>query len=304
MRIPGMRGLAVGVVFKQAVKEYASDDMSTYASALAFQTLFSLFPFIVFLIALLGVLQLGDFFDLLRTQAAHFLPPSAMDQVNKVIGEIQRPRGGLLSTGVLLAVWASSAAIRATMDALNVAYDIKERRPTWKIYLLSIVYTIGIAALLIVATALMVMGPELIRWVTGLVGLDSIFVVLWTWLRWPVALLLMCLAIALVYYVAPNIKQQFRFITPGAVLAVLVWIAASLLFSLYVQHFANYSRTYGSLGTIIGLLMYFFISAAVMLLGAEVNSVIEHMMPAEEKTPEENAALRDSRDCDTEGVSR
>lgn len=294
MRIPGMRGLGMGGVIKQAITDFVDDDMSTYASALAFQILFSLFPFIVFLIALLGVLQLSDLFDLLRTEAALILPRAAMAEVNKVIGEIQQPHGGLLSMGVALAIWAASSGIRATMDALNVAYDVKEHRPVWKRYLLSIVYTVGIAVLLVVATVLLVTGPAAMQWLTGWVGLDRLFVALWGWLRWPVALAIMCLAIALVYHVAPNIKQQFRFLTPGAVVAVAAWIAGSLAFNLYLQNFANYGATYGSIGTIIGLLTYFFISSAALLMGAEINSVIEQAMPVEEKTPEENAAPPDS----------
>jgi membrane protein len=303
MRIPGMRGLGMGSVIKQAVVEFGDDDMSTYASALAFQILFSLFPFIVFLVALLGVLQLSQLFDMLRGQAALILPHAAMDEVNKVISEIQQPRGGMLSLGMVLAIWAASSAVRATMDALNVAYDVKERRPAWKLYLLSIVYTVGFAALLVVITGLLVTGPTAMQWLTRWSGLDGLVAAVWVWLRWPAAMVTMCFTLALVYYVGPNIKQQFRFITPGAVLAVTIWIVASLGFNLYLQNFANYSATYGSIGTIIGLLMYFYISAAVMLLGAEVNSVIEHCMPAEERTAEENAALRDSRSGARDGAA-
>ncbi|MDB5823201.1 MAG: YihY/virulence factor BrkB family protein [Herminiimonas sp.] len=295
MRIAGMRGLGMGTVFKQAVVEFGDDDMSTYASALAFQILFSLFPFIVFLIALLGVLQLSPLFDLLRGQAAVILPLAAMEEVNKVISEIQQPSGGMLSLGMVLAIWAASSAVRATMDALNVAYDVNERRPTWKLYSLSIIYTVGFAALLIVVTGLLVTGPTAMQWLTRWSGLDGLVAAVWVWLRWPAAMVTMCFTIALVYYVGPNIKQEFRFITPGAVLAVTLWIVASLGFNLYLQNFANYSATYGSIGTIIGLLMYFYISAAVMLLGAEVNSVIEHYTPAAERAPEINAALQDSR---------
>jgi membrane protein len=295
MRIAGMRGLGMGSVIKEAVVEFGDDDMSTYASALAFQILFSLFPFIVFLIALLGVLQLSQLFDLLRGQAAVILPLAAMEEVNKVISEIQQPSGGMLSLGMVLAIWAASSAVRATMDALNVAYDVNERRPTWKLYSLSIIYTVGFAALLILVTGLLVTGPTAMQWLTRWSGLDGLVAAVWVWLRWPAAMVTMCFTIALVYYVGPNIKQEFRFITPGAVLAVTLWIVASLGFNLYLQNFANYSATYGSIGTIIGLLMYFYISAAVMLLGAEVNSVIEHYTPPAERTPEINAALQDSR---------
>jgi membrane protein len=279
MQIPGLRGLGPMTLLKQSVKEFLSDDMTTYASALAYQALFSLFPFIIFLIAMLGFLHLSDFFDWLRQQAALLLPQQAMNQVNKVILELKQPQGGLLSFGAVLALWTASAGVRAVMDALNAAYDVREGRPAWKLYPLSILYTIGIAAMMIAATALLLVGPQAIQWLAGQVGLEQLVVTLWTWLRWPVILLLLTLAIAVVYYVAPDVEQDFRFITPGSVLTVVVWILASLAFNYYLNHFANYSVMYGSVGTIIGLLLYFFISSAVLLFGAEVNAVIEHHSP-------------------------
>jgi membrane protein len=253
--------------------------MTTYASALAYQVLFSIFPFFIFLIALLGVMGRADFFDWLRTQAQYFLPADAMQQVNHVLGEIQQPQSGLLSTGVVLAIWAASAGVRAVMNALNVAYDVTEGRPAWKVYPLSILYTIGLAAMLITAALLMVVGPQAMQWLAHYVGLEQLIVTLWTWLRWPLALLLLCLAVAVVYYVGPDVEQEFRFITPGATLAVFTWIALSLAFSYYVANFGNYNATYGSIGTIVVLLLYFFISSAVLLFGAELNAVIEHHAP-------------------------
>jgi membrane protein len=165
------------------------------------------------------------------------------------------------------------------MNALNKAYDVEEGRPWWKLYPLSVLYTVGIAAMLIAAAVLLVVGPEAVQWLAQQVGLEQLFVILWTWLRWPVVLFLLTLAVAVVYYVAPDVEQDFRFITPGAVLSVIVWIAASLAFDYYVRNFADYSVMYGSIGTIIVLLLYFFISGAVLLFGAEVNAVIEHHAP-------------------------
>jgi membrane protein len=165
------------------------------------------------------------------------------------------------------------------MNALNRAYDVKEGRPAWKLYPLSILYTIGIAALMIAAAALFLIGPQAMQWLAHQLGLEQLFVILWTWLRWPVVLLLLTLVVALIYYVAPDVEQEFRFITPGSVIAVLVWIASTLGFDFYIRSFANYSATYGSIGTIIVLLLYSYISAAVLLFGAEVNAVIEHHAP-------------------------
>lgn len=279
MRIPGLRGISPMTILKDAVKDFSADDMTTYASALAYQVLFSLFPFVIFLIALLGFFNLSSFFDWLREQAQLLLPQESMNQVNQVITDLQQEKGGLLSLGVIVALWSASAAIRATMNALNVAYDVNEGRPAWKLYPLSVLYTIGIAVMMILAAAFLMLGPQAMQWLADQIGMGQIFVTVWTWLRWPAALLLLTLAVAVVYYVAPDVEQEFRFITPGATLAVIVWIAASVGFNYYVSNFADYNATYGSVGAIIALLFYFFISAAVMLFGAEINAVIEHHSP-------------------------
>src|SRR5512143_51844 len=275
MQIPGLSELDPGTVLKRALKEFLDNDMLTQASALAYQVLFSLFPFILFLVALLSFLHLSNFFDWLRSQTEVLLPPQATDQVNRVIGELQQPQGGLLSVGIVLALWAASAGVRSVMNALNVAYEVAESRPTWKRYGLSLLYTMGLAALLILAAGLMILGPQVIQWLAQQVGLEPLFVTVWTWLRWPVAMVLLMLAVAIVYYMAPNVEQPFRFITPGSTFSVLVWIAASLGFGYYVQNIADYNAMYGSIGAIIILLFYFFLSAAVLLFGAEVNAVIE-----------------------------
>lgn len=288
MRIPGLRGLSPVAVVKEAVKDFMDDDMTTYASALAYQILFSIFPFILFLIALLGFLNMSSFFDWLREQAQLLLPAQAMEPVNQVITDLQEQKAGLMSIGVIVALWTASAAVRATMNALNVAYDVKESRPAWKLYPLSILYTIGLAALMIVATVLLVVGPEAVQWVARYIHMEQFFVTLWAWLRWPAALIILTLVVAIVYYIAPDVEQSFRFITPGAAFSVLVWVVSSIAFSFYISNFSDYNATYGSIGTIIVLLLYFFISAAVMLLGAEINAVIEHHVP-EGKNPGEKA---------------
>jgi len=276
MPIFDTRGIGATTLLKKTFKEFSSDDMSTYASALAYRALFSLFPFLLFLLALLGFLNLSDFFDWIRQQAALALPPMAMEQVNPVIDQLQRQQGGLLSFGILAALWTASVGFRSLMNAMNRAYDVREGRPTWKLMLLSMLYTVGSAVLLLACAMLMVLGPQVMGWLADLVGLRDVVVVLWAWLRWPVVIFLMMLLVAVLYYVTPDVEQKFRFITPGSVLAVVVWVAASLAFGIYVQNFADYNATYGSIGAIIVLLLYFYISAAVLLLGAELNAVIEH----------------------------
>ncbi|QXI46606.1 MULTISPECIES: YihY/virulence factor BrkB family protein [Pseudomonas] len=289
MIFPDLRGLPLHRVLVRTVKEFLDDEMSTYASALAYQALFSLFPFLLFLIALIGFLHLPDFFSWLRLQSELVLPPQALEQVNPVIDQLQQSKGGLLSVGIVIALWTASAGVRLMMSAMNAAYDVPEGRPAWKRMPLSIIYTVGLAGMLLVAAALMVLGPQVMEWIAAQVGMQEFIVTLWTVLRWPVIVILLMVAVAVIYYVMPDVKQEFRFITPGSVLAVVVWIVASLGFAYYVKTFADYNAMYGSIGAIIVLLLYFYISAAVLLLGAEMNAVIEHMS-SEGKNPGEKEA--------------
>jgi membrane protein len=277
MIFPELRQLPLTKVMVRTVSEFLDDEMSTYASALAYQMLFSLFPFLLFLIALIGFLHLPDFFSWLRLQSELVLPPQALEQVNPVIDQLQQSKGGLLSIGIFIALWTASAGVRLMMSAMNAAYDVVEARPVWKRIPLSVAYTIGIAMMMLAVAALMVTGPQVMNWIAAQIGMEEFIVTLWTILRWPLIVILLMVAVALIYYVMPDVKQEFRFITPGSVLAVVVWILASLGFGYYVKTFADYNAMYGSIGAIIVLLLYFYISAAVLLLGAEMNAVVEHM---------------------------
>ncbi len=265
-------------VAKRSVQEFSSDDMMSYAAALSYYIFFSLFPFIIFLLALLGVLNLTSLFDWLIKQSQTMLPGQASGLVKDIVGQIRgQAASDLLSIGAVVALWSASAAVRAAMHALNVAYDTEDRA-VWKKFPLSILYTLILAVLVLAAVGLMVLGSTAAQWFGQLVGLGSLFVTLWTWLRIPVAVVLMMLVLALVYYLFPKTDQPFRFITPGAVIAVIVWVAASLGFSWYVTNFANYTATYGAVAAVIVLLLYFFISSAIMLFGAEVNAEVYHQM--------------------------
>lgn len=299
MIFPQLRELQFSKVMIRTVKEFIDDEMSTYASALAYQMLFSLFPFLLFLIALIGFLHLPDFFTWLREQAAYVLPALALDQVNPIIDQLQQSKGGLLSVGIVVALWTASAGVRLMMSAMNAAYDVPEERPAWKRIPLSIAYTVGFAGLLLTVAALMVVGPQVMNWLAEQIGMEYFIVTLWTIARWPLIVILLMISVALIYFVMPDVKQSFRFITPGSVLAVVVWIVASIGFGIYVKNFADYNAMYGSIGAIIVLLLYFYISAAVLLFGAEMNAVIEHMSAEGkdkgEKDPNESPSAKYQR---------
>lgn len=262
--------------------------MLTYAAALSYSALFALFPFLIFLITLLGFLDIPDFFDWLLEQAQAALPADSYRLVENVISEIQgQTRGGVLSITLMMAIWGASSGIRSLMNAMNAAYGVKENRPAVRRYSLSVAYTLGLALLLIASAGLMLIGPRAMQWIADEVGMGHQFVTAWTWLRWPVLVVLLMVMAALVYSLVPNVQSDFSLLSPGAMLAVAIWLIASYGFSLYVQRFANYSATYGSLGGIVVLLLYSYISSAVLLLGAEVNAQLRSLDFAGPKAPED-----------------
>lgn len=273
----GLRGLGPGELIVRTARGFMAHNMNTFAAALAFRGLFALFPFILVLLALLGALGQPQFFTWLTDQAKAALPPAAFQTVDQVVLEIQGgPEGGLISAGLIGAIWMASVGVRSMFTALNAAYEVPESRPIWLLFPLSIVYTIGLAGMVTLATAFMLIGPQVVQWLADHVGLSEVAVVLWSVLRWPMSILLMLIAVAVIYHLAPCVRQPFVLITPGAVLAVVVWIAASVAFTFYLEAFGagTYGATYGSLGGVIVLLLYIFISASVLLLGAEVNATI------------------------------
>ena len=275
----------------RSIKKFTVDDMAVYAAALSYQLLFSIFPFMIFLLALLGLLNITELFDWLLKQSQTVLPGRASELVTNMVEQLRSGAGGALSFGAVVGLWSASSAVRMTMHALNVAYKVEDPA-VWKKFPLSIFYTILLAVLVIAAAALMLIGPRLAAWVAKQVGLGSEFTTVWTWARIPVGVVLLVLVAALIYYLFPNTGQPFRLITPGAVLAVIVWVVASLGFSWYVANFASYNAVYGSLAGAIVLLLYFFISAAILLLGAELNSELYHQT-LEDEGPEEGGAEDD-----------
>jgi membrane protein len=277
--ISGLQGIGLRDLVTRTVLNFVRHDLGTYAAALAFNLILALFPFVIFLLGLVGVVDRPEFFDWLLDQARVTLPGDAYRSVRQVVDEVRgNQQSGFISIGIGLALWAASTGVRSVMTGLNAAYDIPESRPIWVVYPLSILYTIGLAILLSLAAGLMLLGPQGAQWVAGRVGLSELFVAIWEWARWPAVVVLLLLAVATVYYVAPDVEQPFVLVTPGSLLTVTVWLAASIGFSYYVGAFGNYGATYGSLGGVIVLLIYCFLSSAVLLLGAALNAVIYHFV--------------------------
>lgn len=256
-------------------QRYLRHNMSVYAAALVFHVLLSIFPLILLLMALASSLDLGELHGWKRLSTPALVPPRIVELLASAIHELRPLHGGILSFGAITALWLSSRATRAAIQALNVAYEVSTPRPAWKRYPLSILYTVAIIAMLTVAATAMASGPTILQWLARLLSFEEIFVQIWTWLRWPVTLALLALVIAIVYYAAPNVRHKFRFVTAGSIFCVGVWILASVGLRFYVTEIAVYYKTYGSVGAIILLLLFLYISTTALLLGAELNALLE-----------------------------
>jgi membrane protein len=198
------------------------------------------------------------------------------DQVLKLAHD---QSGGLLTLGMLGTLWSTSSGVTAIIDTLNQAYDIHESRPWWKVRLTALGLTVALAVMIVLSSVLVVAGPTLAEYAASWFGLGAAFE--WTWkiLQWPLVLLLVSLAIALVYYYAPDAEQDWIWITPGSILATVLWLLASLGFKFYVTNFGSYNATYGAIGGAIVLMLWFYVSGLAVLVGAELNAEIEHASP-------------------------
>ena len=254
--------------------EYKKDRVNDAAGALTFFGVLAMFPFLLFLVALASVIIQPAQAQALVEQLGQVAPPAVTDILGQRIQQLGQDQNvGLLSLGALGAIWSASAGIVAMMRALNVTYDVEEGRPFWKVRGIAILFTLGGGLLGILAAVAMIATPALAQWVGGPLGTVI------NWLRFPVAAAIALLTWALAYYFLPDVKQKFRFITPGSLIGVVLWLAASWGFSFYVTNFGNYDATYGSLGAVIILLLWMWISGQVQLLGGEINAIIEDWSP-------------------------
>ena len=275
-----MRSLLSVRALKTAVAEFQRDDALGLAAQLAFYLILALFPFILVLVSLMGTFSSPAF----AAQILEYLQSVTPQQVYEIIETYtspyisgDRPAPGLFSLGLAIALWSASGAFAALIDALNKAYDVEETRPLWKVRGIALLMTLGLSVMILIGVLLLVLGPGIGSVIAGFFGLSSIFELVWNIARWPAALLFMVLAVALIYYIAPDAGQPFRWITPGGFIGVSLWVLASLGFRLYLSYFNSYDATYGSIGAFIVLLLYLYISSLTILFGAELNATLVRM---------------------------
>jgi membrane protein len=278
-------------LLRRTVHEAFWDDNCLGMSAqLAYYFFFALFPALLVLIAIASFFPLATLVDDATGLLGPFLPPEILTIITDQLGELSNGnRGGLLTIGMLAALWSSSTAMTAISDTLNHAYDVEEGRPWWKVRLTAIALTVGVALFILVATSLVLAGPAVATYLADWWYLGSVFEWTWKTLQWPLAFVLVSLAIALIYYFAPDVEQEWPWLAPGAIVATTLWLIATLGFKYYVVNMGSYTETYGALGAAMMLMLWFYLSALAILVGAELNAEIEHSS-AEGKNPGEKVA--------------
>jgi membrane protein len=275
-----MKTLASVRTLKATVQEFMRDDALGLAAQLAYYLILALFPFILVLVSLLGTFGNPQLASTVLSYFEQVMPAEVYELFNTFLGPIisgENPAPGLLSFGILFTIWSASGAFSAMINALNRAYDVEETRPFWKTKGLAILMTLGLSVLIVSAVALLVLGPGIGSGLAGIFGLSGTFEFVWNIVRWPIALGFMVLAVALMFYFAPDANQPFRWITPGGLVGVLLWVLASAAFSLYVNNFGSYDQTYGSIGVVIVLLLYLYIASLTILFGATLNATLVRM---------------------------
>jgi len=282
MRVPG-KDISWKDFFLHLAAEWDEDKLTDVAGSLTYYAVLALFPFLLFVVALASLIIDVDTATYLIRELYRVAPAAVAEILGKRIRALSE--GGspaLLTFSAVLAVWTASGGISSLTAALNEAYDVRETRPWWKVKLRAIGVTLAGAVAVILASVIALVTPAIAYYLGGVI--EKLIL----WARMPLAALLMICVVSVLYYVLPDVKQQkFRLITPGAVVAVLIWVAVSLGFSFYVNNFGRYEVVYGALGSVIILLLWIWISSLAVLLGAEINTVLEvcpgageHIIPA------------------------
>jgi membrane protein len=278
---------------KRTVRELRDDNLTDWAAALTYYSVLALFPGLIVLVAILGLVgqhpqTTNALLDIVRDVG----PASAVDTFRGPIESVVKSNGGagaLLGVGLLVAIWSASGYIGAFMRAMNAIYEVEEGRPFWKRRPLQIVITVAMVLLLaLVAVSIVVTGP-LARAIGDQIGLGDTAITIWNIAKWPVIVAVVMGMFTVLYYVAPNVRQpRLRWVTPGGIVAVILWLLASAGFGVYVANFGSYDKTYGSLGGVIVFLVWLWLSNLALLFGAEFDAELERSrelaagLPAEE----------------------
>ena len=274
-----LQGQTWTAFIKRVWSDIGKDDIFGRAAQLSYYFLLALFPLLLFLTSTIGLIM-GSGTGLrhsLFNYLSQVLPASASSLVSTTVFEVtEASGGGKVSFGILAALWAASAGMGAVSESLNVAYHVKETRPWWKQRLTAVGLTIALSLLIISALVLVLYGGKIADFLAATYGFGGTFVIAWKILQWPIVLAFLLVGFALIYYWAPDLADQdWKWVTPGSAVGVALWLLVSFGFRLYLHYFDSYSKTYGSLGAVIVLMLWFYFTGAAILIGGEVNSDLE-----------------------------
>lgn len=242
------------------------------AAALSYYFVMSLFPALILLSAIFVYLPVHDLLNQAFALMGGFAPKDTIALVQKVVSDVISPnRSAFLSFGILGTVWAASGGFSATIEALNIAYEVEESRPFWRTRPLAIGLTFIIGLLLLIALGVMIVGPDFGAWLASRLHMSWLFAASWPYIHWLVAVGFTVLSVECLYFLAPNVKQRFWSTLPGAILSVACWIVLSYGLGVYFRSFANFNKTYGTLGAAVALMIWLYWTGFFMLLGAELN---------------------------------
>ena len=307
-------GLTWKELGKRVWNESNADDVWGRAAQLSYYFLLALFPLLLVMMTLLGIF--ADKGTEMRASLIAYLgqvmPASAGELVQKTVDELSNSAGaGKVSFGLLATLWAASNGMGAISETLNTAYNVKESRPYWKTRVVAIGLTVALSLLIISALVLLLYGFEIADAIAGWAGLSGVFSTTWKIAQWPIIFFFILLGFNLIYYFAPDLKEhKWKWVTPGSIIAVLLWLLISFGFRTYLKYFNSYSATYGSLGALIIMMLWFYFTGLAIMIGGEVNSEIENAAAKAgdpdakekgEKAPDENErAGRKKSDAKTE----
>ncbi|HEX7981102.1 MAG TPA: YihY/virulence factor BrkB family protein [Gemmatimonadaceae bacterium] len=282
-----IKGVNVVPLVKRTVKEVGADRIPSIAAETAYYFFFSLFPLLLFLTPLLGLVGNGQqLMESMLARLSSTMPPDTLALLRRVLEEIINSSGGagIMSIGVLLAGWSGSQIFGSLMDALNIAYDVSETRPWWKKQLLRIGGLLVAGAIMLIATSIFLDGERVTRWVAALLGFGQFGIAMWNVLQVVLAVGLLVATGVAVFKILPNVQQRWSHVIIASTITTILWLCATLVFRFYVQHFGSYNKTYGTIGGVIVLLTWMYYSMFVLLVGGELASELHHGTGAVEPT--------------------
>ncbi|MEU8679547.1 YihY/virulence factor BrkB family protein [Streptomyces sp. NPDC048560] len=285
-------------VLRRTLANFKADNLGDSAAALTYYAILAIFPAMLALVSILGLVS-KDAAKSLVDNIGSLAPGAVQDILSSMVTQLQSSGGKALTAlivGVVLALWSASGYVAAFMRASNSVYDIGEGRPVWKTLPTRFGITVAVVLVLAVAAVGVVVTGPLAAKVGSILGLSDTFVTVWNIAKWPVIAVLVALLFALLYWAAPNVKRGFRWVLPGALLAVIIWLVASGLFAVYVANFSSYGKTYGTFAGIIIFLVWLWISNLALLLGLEFNSELERGRALETGHPDDEEPYAEPRD--------